>query len=146
VPLGFLFNRWKKRRAVTIGACLMALAPITYGYFFMHDARGVALFFVMREVMFIIYRMNFTPLVMEYTTPRNVATVMGFTTAVNGMVRFTMIPLAGLLVDSGILAAPGTVNFRLPLLGGYLGIAVCVVCLLMMRAPEKVCEQLEKED
>jgi hypothetical protein len=51
---------------------------------------------------------------------------------VNGIVRFTMVPLFGFLVD-----AMGK-DYRLPLWGGYVGVAVCVVCLLAMRPPEKV--------
>ncbi len=86
-----------------------------------------AIFFALRELMFNIYRMNFYPLVLEYTTPKNGATILGFTTAMNGVVRFTMIPLAGFLVDHF-----GR-NYRIPLIGGYLGVAVCLIAFLMMR-------------
>lgn len=36
-------------------------------------------------------------------------------------------------------------NYRLPLWGGYVGVAVCVGCLLMMRPPEKVRHLIDAE-
>lgn len=97
----------------------------------------LSVLFVMRELMFIVFLLNFTPYVMEYTTPRTVATILGFTTAINGLVRFTAVPLSGLLID-----AFGR-DYRLPLWGGYLGVIVCIIALLAMRPPEKVRGMLE---
>ncbi len=131
IPMGWLFNRFKHRRAFCIGACAYAVLPLTYGLFFMHTARDMAIFFAAQIVAFNVFRFNFMPYVMEYTTHKNVGTILGFTTAVNGLVRFTMLPLFGLLVDlSGK-------NYKLPLYGGYVGAVVCIIALLMMRPPEK---------
>lgn len=140
VPLGYLFIRVRNRRAITIGTCLFALIPLTFGYFFMSTTLGITIFFIMREVMFITYRTNFQPLVMEYTNSKNVASVFGVTTAVNGVIRFTMLPLFGLLVDVF------NKNYRLPLLGGYIGVIVCVFALLAMRPPEKIRHLIDAED
>lgn len=132
IPLGWLFNRFRHRRAFCIGACAYVILPLTYGLFFMHTARDMAIFFGAQILAFNVFRFNFMPYVMEYTTHKNVGTILGFTTAVNGLVRFTMLPLAGLLVD-----AMGK-NYKLPLYGGYVGAVVCIIALLMMRPPEKV--------
>ena len=132
IPFGYLFNRFRNRRAFCIGACVYVLFPITFGLFFMHTARDMAIFFAAQILAFNVFRLNFMPLVMEYTTPKNVGTILGFTNAVNGLIRFTMLPLAGLLVDHF------GKNYRLPLYGGYLGAVVCIIALLMMRPPEKV--------
>jgi len=137
IPLGILFNRIRYRRSFTIAACLMALVPITWGLFFMKTVAGIAFYFAAQQFAFAIFRLNFSPYVTEYTTPRCVGTIFGVVNAVNGIVRFTMVPLFGLLVDM-----MGK-NYRLPLWGGYVGVAVCVVCLLMMRPPEKVRHLLE---
>jgi MFS family permease len=132
IPLGYLFNRVRNRRAFAIGACIYVTIPITFGLFYMRTAGDMAVFFAMQILAFVVFRLNFMPYVMEYTTPSSVGTIMGFTNAVNGLVRFTMIPLAGLVVDlSGK-------NYRLPLAGGYLGALVCIIALLAMRPPEKV--------
>jgi maltose/moltooligosaccharide transporter len=132
IPLGWLFNRFRHRRAFCIGACAYVILPITFGLFFMHTARDMAIFFCAQILAFNVFRLNFMPYVMEYTTHKNVGTILGFTTAVNGLVRFTLVPLAGLLVD--IFGR----NYKLPLYGGYLGAVVCIIALLMMRPPEKV--------
>lgn len=139
IPMGYLFNRFRCRRALSIIGCLTGLVPLTFGLFFMKSAQDLAVYFAMETFTFKFLRLNFMPYVMEYTTPRNVGTILGFTTAINGMVRFTMIPLAGWLVD---LAGK---NYLLPLWGGYLGIAVCVGALLAMRPPEKVRHLVEAE-
>ena len=131
-PLGWLFIRWRHRKAVAMGCCIFAVVPMTWGLFFMRTPTDMAVFFAMQQFAFSVFRLNFFPLIMEYTTPENVATILGFTTAVNGMVRFTMIPLAGLLVD---LAGK---NYSLPLWGGYLGAAVCVAAFALMRPAETV--------
>jgi len=132
IPLGWLFNRFRHRRAFCIGACAYVILPITFGLFFMHTARDMAIFFAAQILAFNVFRLNFMPYVMEYTTHKNVGTILGFTTAVNGLVRFTLVPLAGVLVD--IFGK----NYKLPLYGGYLGAVVCIIALLMMRPPEKV--------
>lgn len=132
VPLGVLFNRVRFRRPFTIAACLMAIVPITWGLFFMRTQAGMAFYFAAQQFAFAIFRLNFIPYITEYTTPRSVGTIFGVVNAVNGVVRFTMVPLFGILVD--LMGK----NYRLPLWGGYVGIAVCVVCLAMMRPPEKV--------
>ena len=132
IPLGWLFNRFRHRRAICIGACTYVILPLTYGLFFMHTARDMAIFFGAQILAFNVFRLNFMPYVMEYTTHKDAGTILGFTTAVNGLVRFTMLPLAGLLVD-----ALGK-NYKLPLYGGYVGAVVCIIALLMMRPPEKV--------
>lgn len=137
IPFGYLFNRFRHRRAFCIGACAYVILPITFGLFFMHTARDMAIFFVAQIIAFNIFRLNFMPYVMEYTTPKNVGTILGFTNAVNGLIRFTMLPLAGILVDHF------GKNYRLPLYGGYLGAVVCIIALLMMRPPEKVRHLLE---
>ena len=137
IPFGYLFNRFRNRRAFCIGACVYVLIPLTFGLFFMHTARDMGIFFAAQILAFNVFRFNFMPYVMQYTTPKNVGTILGFTTAVNGMVRFTMVPLAGLLVDVFHK------NYRLPLYGGYLGAVVCIIALLMMRPPEKVRHLLE---
>lgn len=134
---GWLFNRLRYRKAFCIGACAYVLLPITFGLFFMHTARDMAIFFGAQIIAFNVFRFNFMPYVMEYTTHRNVGTILGFTTAVNGLVRFTTVPLYGLLVD-----AFGR-NYKLPLWGGYVGAIVCIIALLMMRPPEKVREAME---
>lgn len=138
IPLGYLFNRFKYRKAFCIGACVYVLIPITFGLFYMKTAVDMAIFFSMQILAFVVFRLNFMPLVMEYTTPKNVGTIMGFTNAVNGMVRFTALPLVGWIVD----ATHG--SCRLPLWGGYLGAIACIVALLMMRPPEKVRHLLEE--
>lgn len=137
LPLGALFNRLKWRRQTCAALCLCAVAPLTWGYFFMHNAVGMAIFYAMQQGVFNTYRLSFLPLVLEYTTPKNAGTVMGVTTMMNGLVRFTMYPLMGLLVD-----AAGK-NYRLPLLGGYVGVAVCVTCFLLMRPAEAVRSEIE---
>jgi len=138
IPFGYLFNRCRRRKAFCIAACAYVVLPLTFGLFFMHTARDMAMFFAAQIFAFNLFRLNFMPLVMEYTTAQNVGTIMGFTNAVNGMARFTMVPLAGLLVDlSGH-------NYRLPLYGGYLGAVVCIIALLLMRPPEKVRGMLEQ--
>ncbi|MBP6964500.1 MAG: MFS transporter [Armatimonadetes bacterium] len=137
IPLGYLFNRFRHRKAFCIGACVYVLIPITYGLFYMKTATDMAIFFSMQILAFIVFRLNFMPLVMEYTTPQNVGTIMGFTNAVNGMVRFTALPLVGWIVD----ATHG--SCRLPLWGGYVGAAVCIIALVMMRPPEMVKHLLE---
>lgn len=139
VPLGYLFNHVRHRRGFTIVACLLALVPTTFGLFFMKSAAGMAFFFAAQQFAFAIFRLNFIPYVIEYTTPKSVGTILGFTNAVNGIVRFTMVPLFGLLVD-----AMGK-DYRLPLWGGYVGVAVCVGCLLAMRPPEKVRHLIDAE-
>lgn len=139
VPLGFLFNRVRYRRAFTIGACLMALVPITWGLFFMRTQAGIAFYFAAQQFAFAVFRLNFSPYITEYTTPRSVGTIFGVTNAVNGIVRWTMVPLFGWLVD-----ATGR-DYRLPLWGGYIGVAVCVLCLLAMRPPEKVRHLIDAE-
>ena len=139
IPLGYLFNRFKYRKAFCIGACIYVTIPITFGLFYMKTAVDMAIFFSMQILAFVVFRLNFMPLVMEYTTPKNVGTIMGFTNAVNGMVRFTALPLVGWIVD----ATHG--SCRLPLWGGYLGAIVCIIALLMMRPPEKVRHLLEAE-
>jgi len=140
IPLGYLFNRWRRRRSITMAACLLALVPTTYGLFFMNSQAGMAFFFAAQQFAFVVFRLNFFPYIMEYTTPRNVGTILGFTTAVNGMVRFTMVPLFGLLVD--VFGK----NYRLPLWGGYVGVAVCVAALVAMRPPEKVRVLIEQKE
>lgn len=140
IPLGILFNRVRHRRGFTIAACLMALVPITWGLFFMNTMAGIAFYFAAQQVAFAIFRLNFSPYITQYTTPRSVGTIFGVTSAVNGIVRFTMVPLFGILVDM-----MGK-NYRLPLWGGYVGVAVCVICLAMMRPPEKVRHLLDAGD
>jgi len=139
IPFGYLFNHVRFRRGFCITACVVALAPLTFGLFFMKSAPGMAVFFALQTFTFNIFRLNFIPYVIEYTTPRCVGTILGFTQAVNGLVRFTMIPLAGILVD---LAGK---NYRLPLWGGYLGIVVCIAALTAMRPPEKVRHLINSE-
>lgn len=139
-PLGMLFNRVKLRRVFCIAACAYAFIPMTYGIFFMHTAREMAIFFSLQIIAFLVFRLNFMPYVMEYTTPKNCGTILGFTNAANGLVRFTTLPLAGLLVD-----LTGR-NYKLPLWGGYLGALVCIAALLMMRPPEQVRHLLEGND
>lgn len=134
IPLGLLFNRFKRRRAICIGACVYAMVPLTFGLFFMHTARDMAIFFGAHVLAFNIFRLNFMPYVMEYTNKENVATILGFTTAVNGVVRFTTVPLLGLLVD---LCGK---NYKLPLYAGYIGAVVCVIALLAMRPPSNAME------
>lgn len=131
---GWLFNRFKHRRAFCIGACVYVMLPLTYGLLFMHTARDMAIFFGAQILAFNVFRFNFMPYVMEYTTHKNVGTILGFTTAANGLVRFTMVPLMGLLVDVCHK------NYKLPLYGGYVGAVVCIIALLMMRPPEKALE------
>ncbi len=137
---GWLYNRFKYRKAFCIGACVYVLLPLTYGLFFMHTARHMAIFFGAQILAFNVFRFNFMPYVMEYTTHKNVGTILGFTTAVNGLVRFTMVPLFGLLVDLFHK------NYKLPLYGGYIGAVVCIIALLMMRPPEEVRHLLESRD
>jgi len=132
IPLGILFNRVRLRRGFTIAACLIAIVPITYGLFFMRTEAGMAFYFAAQQFAFAIFRLNFIPYITEYTTPRSVGTIFGVTNAVNGIVRFTMVPLFGLLVD-----LTGK-DYRLPLWGGYMAVIICVVCLAMMRPPENV--------
>lgn len=132
IPLGALFNRLKYRKAFTVAACLMAIVPVTWGLFFMKTEAGMAFYFAAQQLAFAIFRLNFIPYITEYTTPRSVGTIFGVVNAMNGVVRFTMVPLWGVLVD---LAGK---DYRLPLWGGYVGVAVCVICLAMMRPPEKV--------
>jgi MFS family permease len=139
VPLGLLFNRFRNRQRFCIGATLFALVPLTFGLFFMKTPHDMGIFFALREFMFIVYQLNFIPLIIDYTTPRNVATILGFTTAVNGLVRFTMTPFAGLLVD--VFGK----NYKLPLWGGYLGVIVCFAAFMAMRPPEKVRHLLDDE-
>jgi MFS family permease len=132
VPLGYLFSRIRFRRPFAMAACMMALVPITWGLFFMRTQAGIAFYFAAQQFAFAFFRLNFNPYIMEYTTPRSVGTIFGVTNAVNGIVRFTMIPLFGWLVD--LMGK----NYRLPLWGGYVGVVACVICLAMMRPPEKV--------
>ena len=134
LPLGWLFSRYPVRRAACIGCCLFALLPNTWALLFMRDATGIAIFFALRELMFNVYRMNFYPLVMEYTTPQNAATIIGFTTATNGAERFTALPLLGKMVD----VCGG--NYFLPFYASYVGVAVCVLAFLVMRPASKVPE------
>ena len=139
VPLGCLFNHLRYRRSFTIAACLMALVPITWGLFFMKTGAGIAFYFAAQQFAFAIFRLNFSPYITEYTTPRSVGTIFGVTNAVNGIVRWTMVPLFGWLVD-----AMGR-DYRLPLWGGYVGVFVCVACLLAMRPPERVWHLIDPE-
>lgn len=138
IPMGYLFNHVRRRRAFSIAGCLLALVSLTFGLFFMKSARDLAIFFAMEAFLYKVFKLNFIPFVMEYTTPQNVGTILGFTNAVNGLVRFTTLPLAGLLVD---LAGK---NYRLPMWGGYLGVAVCVMALLAMRPSEKIRHLIEE--
>ncbi len=140
VPLGFFFNHVRYRREFSIAACLLALVPTTYGLFFMKTQTGMAFFFAAQMFAFSIFRLNFIPYAIEYTTPKSVGTVMGVTWAVNGIARFALVPFFGLLVD---LAGK---NYRLPLWGGYVGIAVCIACLLAMRPPDKVRHLIDREE
>ncbi len=110
----------------------MAVVPVTYGLFFMRSEAGMAFYFAAQQFAFAIFRLNFIPYITEYTTPRSVGTIFGVVNAMNGVVRFTMVPLWGLFVD--LMGK----NYRLPLWGGYVAIAVCVLCLAAMRPPEKV--------
>jgi len=132
IPFGYFFNRYRHRKAFCIGACIYVFLPLTFGLFYMKTAHDMAIFFAAQIIAFNVFRLNFMPYVMEYTTPKNVGTILGFTNGVNGLIRFTMLPLAGLLVD---LAGK---NYRLPLYGGYIGAIACIIALLMMRPPEKV--------
>ncbi len=138
IPLGYLFNRFRNRKAFCIGACVYVMIPITFGLFYMKTAVDMAIFFSMQILAFVVFRLNFMPLVMEYTTPQNVGTILGFTNAVNGMVRFTSLPLAGWIID----VTHG--SCRLPLWGGYVGAIACIIALLMMRPPEKVRHLLDR--
>lgn len=139
LPLGYIFSRFKSRRIFSMIACCLSLVPITWGLFFMKTAAGIAFYFAAQQFAFSIFRLNFSPYVNEYTTPRSVGTIFGVTNAVNGIVRFTMVPLFGIFVD---LAGR---DYRLPLWGGYVGVAVCLLCLCMMRPPEMVRHLLDKE-
>lgn len=132
VPLGILFNHLRHRRAFTVAACLMAIVPITWGLFFMKTAAGIAFYFAAQQFAFSIFRLNFSPYITEYTTPRCVGTVFGVANSVNGIIRTVMVLISGVLID--LMGK----NYRLPLWGGYVGVVVCVICLLMMRPPEKV--------
>jgi len=139
IPLGYLFNRFKHRKAMTIAACLMALVPTTYGLYFMHSAAGMGFFFAAQQIAFAVFRLNFIPYVMEYTTPKSVGTILGFTNSVNGIVRFFAVWMFGCLID--IFGK----NYRLPLYGAYVGIIVCIICVMAMRPPEKVRRLLDDQ-
>jgi MFS family permease len=139
VPLGYIFTRVKLRKSFTMAACVMALVPITWGLFFMKTQAGIAFYFAAQQFAFAVFRLNFSPYITEYTTPRSVGTIFGVVNAVNGVVRIIMVLLAGVLID--LMGK----NYRLPLWGGYVGVAVCVVCLAMMRPPEKVRHLIDAE-
>jgi MFS family permease len=138
IPLGYLFNRFRYRSAFCIAACVYAMVPATFGLFFMRTQQDMAVFFGSQVVAFMVFRMNFMPYLMEYTTPKNVGTILGFSNFVNGVVRFTTMPLTGLLISLS------RNNCRIPLYGIYLSAVVCIIALLMMRPPEKVKHLVEE--
>ena len=139
IPLGYLCNMLGRRRMFALMGSMLVLVPLTYGIFWMRSGTGIAVFAGMQSFCFNLFRMNFIPYVMLYTTPRNVATIFGFTSVMNGLVRFTMIPLAGFLIGL-------TGNYRIPLWGGYIGVIACIAAILAMRPPEKVRDEIAQID
>ena len=132
LPLGYIFNKWKLRKQFCIAACVYALLPATFGLFFMKTQEDLAIFFGAQVIAFMVFRTNFMPYLMEYTTPKNVATILGFSSFISGAVRFTIMPLMGLLI------ALTHNNYRVPFYGIYVSAIVCMIALMMMRPPEKV--------
>lgn len=139
-PLGYLFNKLKSRKALCIAACIYAIIPATFGIFYMKTQQDMGIFFGSLVIAFMIFRMNFTPYLMQYTTPKNVGTVMGFSSLVNGVARSTMMPLMGLLIHMNHN------NYRIPMYGLYVSAVVCMIALIMMRSPEEVKHLVEHEE
>jgi hypothetical protein len=131
-PLGWLFNRYKSRKALCIFACVYAIIPATFGIFYMKTQQDMGIFFGSLVISFMIFRINFTPYLMEYTTPKNIGTVMGFSSLVNGVARTVMMPLMGFLIHFTHN------NYRIPMYGLYVSAVVCMMALVMMRSPEAV--------
>jgi len=138
IPLGYLFNRFKYRKAFCIAACAYAMIPAAFGLFFMRTQQDLAIFLGLLVVSFMIFRMNFTPYLMEYTTPKNVGTILGFSKFVDGLVKFTTLPLTGFLI------AVSHNNYRIPLYGICVSSVVCMIALAMMRPPEQVKHLIEE--
>ena len=131
-PLGYLFNRYRSRKALCIFACIYVMIPATFGIFYMKTQHDMGIFFGSLVVAFMIFRMNFTPYMMEYTTPKNVGTIMGFSNMVNGVARTAMMPLMGFLIHFTHN------NYRIPMYGLYVSAVACMIALIMMRPPEAV--------
>ncbi len=134
VLLGYVFSKLNKRKAVCIGVCIYSMLPATFALFFMKTKLDLAIFFASHVLGFLVLRLNFVPLVMEYTSPKNVGTIMGFSSAVSGISRMIVIPLFWFLI--GVFHN----NYRLPFYATYVGAIACIIALLMMRPAEQVPE------
>ncbi|MCX6376682.1 MAG: MFS transporter [Armatimonadetes bacterium] len=139
IPLGYLFNKFRHRKAFSIAACVYAMIPATFGLYFMKTQQDLAIFFGSQVVAFMVFRMNFMPYLMQYTTPKNVGTILGFSNLMSGVGRAIMMPLMGFL----IFASHN--NYRIPLYGVYVSAVVIVIALAMMRPPEKIRHLVEED-
>ncbi len=138
-PLGWLFNAYRYRKAFCIAACFYVMIPATFGIFFMKNEMDMAIFFGSLVIAFMAFRTNFTPYLMEYTTPKNVGTILGFSSLVGAAGSSSMFALIGWMIRA-------MHNYRIPLYGLYLSAVVCMIALMMMRAPEQVKHLVEEAD